>query len=463
MIVYLHLSMFAIIDVEATGGNPKKDRLTEIAIIIHNGNKVVEQFNTLINPETDISPFISQMTGITNEMVAGAPLFSEIAPRVIELTEGKVFVAHNATFDYSFVNNEFKRLGTHFIRKQLCTVKLSRKILPGMTSYSLGKLCREMGIPMENRHRAFGDAAATAELFDIMLKREGNSILEETLKQEIFDSILPPALKRDDVALLPEETGVYYFRNSEGKVIFMGKAKSIRHRILKHFAEDLNTPKNADLKNDIHSLDYTLTGNDLVAFLMESDEKRTLKPKYNTAARRSKFKYGIYKEFDENGYLQLKLHMHSYAEPAIFINNRKRGEQLLRKMATEFQLCQSLFGVLAEETSHCIPGSCTGACKGEESVESYNLRVEEAVSRHNYEHFNFLMVGEGRTPNERSIVCVENGAYIGYGFYDEANSQLRDVDSIKESIRRLKYHPEYQKIIRTFLKKKIKGIEVIPY
>ena len=135
----------------------------------------------------------------------------------------------------------------------------------------------------------------------------------------------------------------------------------------------------------------------------------------------------------------------------------------MRKMATEFQLCQSLFGVLAEETSHCIPGSCTGACKGEESVESYNLRVEEAVSRHNYEHFNFLMVGEGRTPNERSIVCVENGAYIGYGFYDEANSQLRDVDSIKESIRRLKYHPEYQKIIRTFLKKKIKGIEVIPY
>ena len=152
MIVYLQLGMFAIIDVEATGGNPKKDRLTEIAIIIHNGNKVVEQFNTLINPETDISPFISQMTGITNEMVAGAPLFSEIAPRVIELTEGKVFVAHNATFDYSFVNNEFKRLGTHFIRKQLCTVKLSRKILPGMNSYSLGKLCREMGIPMENRH-----------------------------------------------------------------------------------------------------------------------------------------------------------------------------------------------------------------------------------------------------------------------------------------------------------------------
>ncbi len=456
--------MFAIIDVEATGGNPKKDRLTEIAIIIHNGKKVVEKYNTLINPETEISPFISQMTGITNEMVADAPLFAEIAPKIISLTEGKVFVAHNATFDYSFVNNEFKRLGTHFIRKQLCTVKLSRKILPGMHSYSLGKLCREMGIPMEHRHRAFGDAAATAELFDIMLRREGNNILEETLKQEIFDHVLPANLKREEVVSLPEEVGVYFFKNAEGKVIYIGRSKNIRHKILKHFADDFNIPKQQVLKDAIHSISYTLTGNELIAYLVEISEKKRLKPHHNTGARRNKYRYGIYTELDSNGYLNIKLQMHSYAEPAIFINTRKRGEQILLKMVKEHKLCLQLCSFLSEsKVCERDLKNCNGACEGKEVPEEYNRRVEEAVSRHNYDYYNFLMLGEGRFPTERAVVGIEEGKLIGYGYFDDAYGAISHIEAIRDGLTHLENLPESQKIIRNFLRKRIKGIEIIPF
>src|SRR5690349_16231475 len=149
--------MFAIIDIESTGGNPKKDRITEIAIFVHNGQRVIEQYCTLVNPEQYISPFITALTGITNEMVAEAPKWEEICEKVEELTKGRVFVAHNVRFDYSFIANEFRRLGKRYQRKQLCTVRLSRALLPHLTSYSLGRLCDQVGIPMEHRHRAFGD------------------------------------------------------------------------------------------------------------------------------------------------------------------------------------------------------------------------------------------------------------------------------------------------------------------
>ncbi|RZK42719.1 MAG: 3'-5' exonuclease, partial [Hymenobacter sp.] len=162
--------MYAIIDLETTGGQPANDRITELAIYVHDGQQVVDSYTTLVNPGRSIPPFITQLTGITNDMVAAAPRFHEVARKVVEMTEGCVFVAHNVRFDYSFLKKEFADLGYNYSRKTLCTVRLSRSLIPGQPSYSLGKLCQSIGIPLNGRHRAAGDAEATAILFSRLLR-----------------------------------------------------------------------------------------------------------------------------------------------------------------------------------------------------------------------------------------------------------------------------------------------------
>ncbi|HZH71238.1 MAG TPA: 3'-5' exonuclease [Mariniphaga sp.] len=162
--------MFAIIDIETTGSRHKFGQITEIAVFQHNGIEITGSYSTLIKPEMDIPLFITRLTGITNEMVRDAPRFYEVAKTIVELTAGRTFVAHNVRFDYNFLQEEFKRLGYDYYRKTLCTVQLSRKLLPGYKSYSLGKLCSSLGIEINGRHRAEGDAYATVQLFNLLLK-----------------------------------------------------------------------------------------------------------------------------------------------------------------------------------------------------------------------------------------------------------------------------------------------------
>jgi DNA polymerase III subunit epsilon len=163
--------LFAIIDIETTGNNYKYGKITEIAIYQHNGYNVTGSYSTLIYPEMDIPYFITRLTGINNDMVGNAPKFYEVAKKIIEMTAGRIFVAHNVHFDYKFVKEEYKKLGYNFNRKTLCTVNLARKLLPGHPSYSLGKICKDLNIDIVGRHRAAGDALATVKLFEILLKK----------------------------------------------------------------------------------------------------------------------------------------------------------------------------------------------------------------------------------------------------------------------------------------------------
>jgi DNA polymerase-3 subunit epsilon len=166
--------MYAIIDIETTGVSYRTGKITEIAIYIHNGQQITDSYTSLVNPECNIPWNITHLTGISNEMVANAPKFYEIAKDVVEITAGMIFIAHNVTFDYNFIKEEFKRLGYDYDRKKMCTVKLSRKLLPGHRSYSLGKLCSELNININGRHRASGDALATVKLFEILLSENSN-------------------------------------------------------------------------------------------------------------------------------------------------------------------------------------------------------------------------------------------------------------------------------------------------
>ena len=214
--------LYTVVDIETTGNGYKGSKITEISIFVFDGKTVIDEFTTLVNPEQNIPAFITNLTGITNAMVRNAPKFYEIAKKVEEITKDTIFVAHNVNFDYNIIHEEFKNLGFSFKRKKLCTVRLSRKIIPGLTSYSLGNICTHENIPINGRHRAKGDAEATTELFRRIIERDDNFTINSFLNPKSRQATLPPLLDKKIVDNLPETFGVYYFKNLEKEIIYVG-------------------------------------------------------------------------------------------------------------------------------------------------------------------------------------------------------------------------------------------------
>ncbi len=270
--------MYAVLDIESTGGKFNEEGITEIAIHRFDGHEVVDQFISLVNPEKEIQPYVVNLTGISNKMLKTAPKFHEVAKRIVEITEDAVIVAHNAQFDYRILRTEFRRLGFEFERKTLCTVDLAKKLVPDADSHSLGKLVRSLGIAVSNRHRANGDALATLELFKILLAKDTDkSILKSVLREESEGELSPRQL--DMVADMPDDTGVYYMHNKEGEIIFLGKGRSIKKRVNQHFTN--NGKRARRLQKETRKVTFEKTGSELVASLKEAEELRRNKPKFN--------------------------------------------------------------------------------------------------------------------------------------------------------------------------------------
>lgn len=457
--------MYAIIDIETTGGQPAQDRITEIAIFIHDGQQITDKYHTLINPQRPIPYFISNLTGITDDMVKDAPKFHEVAKEIVQFTEGKIFVAHNVRFDYSFVKKEFADLGYTYQRKTLCTVRLSRSLIPGLPSYSLGKLCKSINIDLQMRHRAIGDAQATAVLFDKLIKLNEKAVSgsedvvtesQKALKNEVKTSLLPPAIKKELVDALPDKPGVYYFYDEKGEVIYVGKSINIRKRIIQHFNIDYKSKKSIEFKNQIADVSYELMGNELVALLYESDEIKRIKPYYNRQQRRSVFNTGIYATIDSKGYKRL-----TYARisddkiPIIAMPNIFKAKSFLNYMVGKFTLCQKLCD-LYKSAGPCFDyqvHQCNGACIGKESPEAYNARVDKAIEAFSYQHDNFVVIGRGRENGEKSLVVIENGRYLGFGFVDDSFTAT-NLEDFKNGIKRFNDNKDIQQIIRQHLRTK---------
>jgi DNA polymerase-3 subunit epsilon len=447
--------LYAIIDIETTGSRPTEDKITEIAIFIHDGNTVTNSFSTLVNPGRPIPYQISQLTGITDDMVRDAPRFHEVARHIVEFTDGKVFVAHNVRFDYSFLKSEFHSLGYNYQRKTLCTVRLSRKLIPGQASYSLGKLCSSLEIPLQHRHRAFGDAEATSKLFDRILKLDKPDEFNNLIEGEIKAQTLPPQITAKQVLDLPEATGVYYFHDQHGQVIYVGKSKNIRKRIISHFAMDYKSRKSIEFKNNITDITYEITGSELVALLLESDEIKRLMPKYNSAQKRTGGFYGIFQETDKNGYITLYAeHLNKNQEALVLLENAMKAQNFLYRKVAAFNLCLKMCGL------HKIKGACfdyqlhrcQGACIGHETPESYNARVNEAINSFSFKQENFVIVGRGRQQGEKSVICVENGTYKGFGYID-AESGRMSLEEVRSCIKSYAHNRDIQKIICGYLRK----------
>ncbi|MNJ98949.1 hypothetical protein D3C87_167190 [compost metagenome] len=411
--------LYAVVDIETTGGFASGNGITEISILVHDGQEVIDVFETLINPELDIPPYIESLTGISNEMVMTAPVFNEVAAQIYELLHDKIFVAHNVNFDFSFIRHQLMQSGYELNCKKLCTVRLSRKILPGHSSYSLGKLCAALNISVSNRHRAGGDASATAILLTRLIAEDAENIIAQTLHKFSREQALPPNLPKSQVDRLPSVPGVYYFKDQKGKVIYIGKAKNIKKRVCTHFTGNNISKQRQDFLQHIYSIDFEVCGTELMAFILEATEIKRLWPENNRALKRHEQKYGLYLFEDQKGYMRLMVDKYKKQAPALYsFNTQLEGYDLLRLLIKEHLLCEKLCFIQKNRIActHHEEGKCSGACVGKESAAAYNVRVKYAIEYLKTILPTFAVMGDGRNEDEKSCLLVEQGKFYGMGY-----------------------------------------------
>ena len=417
--------MYAITDIETTGGYAASHGITEIAVYIHDGNKVVKHFETLINPQQNIPRYITALTGIDNDMVAGAPTFDEVADTLYDIFSNNIFVAHNVNFDFSFIKHHLKNSGYDLTAKKLCTVRLGRKIFPGLPSYSLGNLCRSLHINIQNRHRAGGDAKATVSLFEHYLANNGEVFINEMLKKSSKDQWLPLHLDKKEIDTLPAKPGVYYFHNSKDKIIYVGKAINIKKRVSSHFTHNDADRKRQNFLRNIHKVTYRECASELEALVFESTEIKRIWPLYNRSQKQPLQKYALYLFEDARGYLRLAIDKKKKNLQALYIFNLlHEGLVLLKNMVDEFELNAKL----------CFLDKTAFTKTDYEFLDPpsvYNGKIKRAVEALNEQLPTFALVDNGITPEEQLCLLIERGSFWGMGYIPK-QTKIKTAGDVKD-------------------------------
>lgn len=449
--------MFAIIDLETTGGNAIRDRITEVAILIHDGKQVVSEYTSLVNPGQFIPGYITDITGIDDEMVAYSPTFRELTSTILEMTEGCVFVAHNVGFDYNFLRESFGRLGIEFKRPKLCTVKTSRRLMPGLPSYSLGRLCDHLGITIHDRHRAMGDARATVTLLEKLLNLDPK-LMEIDKKLDEYSRI-PKHLDRTLLDEIPERPGVYFLHDEIGRTLFAGNSRNIRRDTLRLLKEDGSAKGKVDLSR-VRDISWELTGNELLAVLRMPAEASLREFDQTKAPRARKYKAAVYAYQDQLDYTRLYIGPHRKGQSNLgeFPTPADAAASLKVRVA-QHSLCPTLSGI---EGITCEGELCSGACQGKESSADYNQRLIQAMDGLGFPFPRFFVLGDGRSQEEISIICVENGACLGYAYLDASQSWTdpSQIVSFLNPFQKLQHGGA--RIVRQYLPK-MKSARIVPY
>ena len=427
--------MYAILDIETTGGKYDEEGITEIAIYQFDGHTITDQFISLINPERPIQDYVIKLTGINNKMLRNAPKFYEIAKRIVEITEGCIIVGHNAAFDYRILQTEFRRLGYEYIKTTLCTVELSQQLIPDKESYSLGKLVRSLGIPMSERHRASGDAMATLNLFKYLLEKDTKkSIITASVKNDVNLEMASRHLKILDA--LPETLGVFYIHNEEGKIIYVGKHKNIKGRV----NQLLTSPSKRDryLQRHTYKVTYEEMGNELIATLKELELIQLNNPKCNNRSidKLKNINYILTSHYNKRGYLCFSIELlQSQNNFITTFETLKEGLFFLKRIEKEFQLNEVDFN--------------------NESPEIYNKRVKEIFAKYGLQNEDVAIVDKGRVVGEKSMILVIDGNIKGYGFLN-LNYQLTQRSILETLITPLANSLLNRHLLHSYLRKNSK-------
>lgn len=425
--------MYAIVDIETTGTYAAANGITEISIHIFDGKKLVEKFETLINPRQPIPHYIQAMTGITDKMVEMAPVFETVAEKIYTLLEGKIFVAHNVNFDYSFVKSHLAEAGFILNSKKLCTVRLSRKIFPGFASYSLGNLCHSLGITIKNRHRAGGDTEATVKVFRLLLQHDKEQHIAKSLQRNSKESVLPPNVPKEHFEQLPYTPGVYYFHNEKGKIVYVGKANNIRYRVNSHFSNNSESRQKQNFLKHVCAISFKPCATELMACILESTEIKKLWPVFNQSQKRWEDVYGIFSYEDQNGFLRLAIEKNKQRLiPVYSFHYLVDGHAILRKVIREFNLCPKLCFMQKDQVDceGIKERFCLGACRQEELPASYNKRVLQAIESLKNQP-SFAIIEKGLNGDDQSCILVTEGRFYGMG-YIPSDLAINDHETLKE-------------------------------
>ena len=418
--------LYAIVDIETTGSYAAGNGITEIGIVVHDGSKVLHFYESLVNPHVPIPYFIQRLTGINNSMVATAPSFGEIAAQVFELLQDKVFVAHNVNFDYSFVKYHLQQSGYELDTKKLCTVRLARKVLPGLNGYSLSKLTQRLGLNHSNHHRAGGDALATADLLAMILEKDTTGVVTAMLKGKNSEQYLPPHLPVESLEELPSSPGVYYFYNAAGKAIYIGKAKNIRRRVKTHFSNNKTNRQKQDFLRETHRISYKECATELMAHILESAEIRRLWPVHNRSQRGFLPQFGLFVYEDGLGYKRFAVEKirHSY-KPIYTFNTITEGHLRLRELVEEFGLCPRLCNLATSPDCGCPSHPGPG---------DYNAKAGEAVNWIKKHLPTFALIDKGIDDNEESCILIIEGNLYGMGYLNDKKQQMQSIETLQKTI-----------------------------
>lgn len=438
--------MYAIIDLETTGGQFNKEGITEIAIYKFDGVEVVDQLISLVNPEIPIQPFVVKLTGINNAMLRQAPKFYEVAKRIVEITEGCIIVAHNASFDYRVLKLEFDRLGFHYNKPTLCTVEMSKILLPDAPSYSLGKLVRSLGIPIADRHRASGDALATVKLFKLLLDKDlDKQIVKQQIKNELHLGISPKLF--DILQSIPTAVGIFYIHDDKGNIIFIGKSNNIRKKLNTIFTADSKIAKR--IQKEVYTVTYEETGNELIALLKEREELLHNKPVLNQTQRKSPFLWSVY-HVKGSLFDTLKIQKSDGRKNAIqSFKTQKNAVQFINLLFQQNEIVEEVQSTLDLQKQQKYPATL------------HNELLEQLIDNETNRWKNIIIVMKGRNPSEKSAVVIENGSFKGYCFFD-LNYQITNPAVLQKKLISLVYTKDVLNTIKHYMHTK-KDYKIISF
>lgn len=386
------MNKYSIVDIETTGGRKEGHKIIEIGIVNIDGNEIVEEYSTLINPERNIPISITYLTGIKNEMVENSPKFYEVAKKIVEMTEGRIFVAHNVFFDYNFLKMEFSELRYAYKRERMCTVRLSRKYIPGHKSYSLGKLCTDLGIEIIGRHRALGDARATSIIFKMI---QGKLKNEDIYIEDASSVVLPSQLNPEVYKNLPETIGIYYFFNKDNEIIYIGKSKNIKKRVGQHLRTNLKRKKDMELKGSISHIEYRKTECEIAALLLECHEIKEKNPRFNRALKGKRFPYGVKLKVGKDGCAFIKIYTSIELENFFYVfKSRKAAQSKIDKVYSQILGSLDPFERIEDKVMKLV--SVIGQ-------EKYNKILEKAFYQNVPQDDHFMLVLPQKTEEEFQI------------------------------------------------------------
>lgn len=417
--------MYAIVDIETTGGYATEGCITEIAIVLHNGKEIEGKYETLIKPNHSINWYVQKMTGITNALVASAPSFEDVAEHIYNLLKDRIFIAHNVNFDYSFVIQHLKAAGFVIDVPKICTIKLSRKLFPGLPKYGLGSLARHFNIANAARHRAAGDAMATSKLFEILVLNDKLGEIEKLSKRRKSSQYLPPNLQANIIANMPSLPGVYYFHNNKGKIIYVGKAINLKKRVSSHFSNNKNTKQKQDFLRNIYNITWKDCSSDLTASVFESIEIKRLWPQFNKGQKHYERQYGIFMFEDALGYKRLAIdNKKKILQPIALFHLLTDARQALFAFSNDMDIHPSMF-FLSKELPEHLP-----------QKEEYNNKIDTIEKQFAQAKQTFLL-----HDGALNYLLVEQGKFWGMGKIDSIKKLINSKNA--KSVAKLEVIKQY--------------------